>query len=192
MFHIFKKKVILREKVRIIFDQDDVLADFLPAIVDTLRTQYCKEANINDVIDWNLKKIWGEEVNDILKQKDFFYNLKPKNDALKVFPKIYNNPNVDVLIVTACLPQSFEEKKEWVKKYFPDFPQSRVLACSEKSAFWGDYLVDDGIHNAEGYVNIGTPILYDMPHNRQCTKFHRIHNLKGLLKILDLKNEIIS
>lgn len=187
------KTIVVPEKIRVIVDMDDVLTDTLSAIMEQLKLQYNKKVDIEDVTDWNLKKIWGEEVNDILKQPGFFLNLKPKKDAVEAFKRLYRNPYVDAFIGTASADSFFKEKKQYMLNYYSDFPQNRIIQISDKSALWGHFLIDDGIHNTDNYIGIGEPLLYDMPHNREERSYKRIYNFTEAVKIIENSiNDLIT
>lgn len=155
------------DKLKVLFDMDDVIADFMAHIIPILNKLYEKCYTVEDIKDWNLKSYYGDSVNNIFKTDGLFFDLEPKNDALKEFPKIYNNPKLDVWIVTACMSiPGYIEKLAWMDKFFPDFPMDRILPCKEKDTIWGDIIIDDGLHNLKVFELIGEPIVYDMPHNR--------------------------
>lgn len=180
-------------KFKVIFDMDDVLADFLGYVIPLLNDMFNKNYKLEDVTNWNLKALYGENVNDIFKTKSLFYNLKPKKDVLKEFPKIYNSELFDVWVVTACMStEGYLEKLQWMAKYFPDFPISRLIPCSEKDTIWADAIVDDGLHNLKDYELIGEPIVYDMPHNKvfpngDLVTYRRVHSIKEVRVYLQRK-----
>ncbi len=180
-------------KFKVIFDMDDVLADFMPCVLPLLNEMFNKNYVVEDITNWNLKGFYGENVNDIFSTKGLFYNLKPKKDVLKEFPKIYNNELFDVWIVTACTStEGYLEKVQWMAKYFPDFPINRIIPCNEKDTVWADAIVDDGLHNLKDFEFIGEPIVYDMPHNRttpdgQVVTYKRIHSMREVRVYLQRK-----
>lgn len=185
-------------KFKILFDMDDVLADFIGYIVPILNERFNKSYKVEDITNWSLKEYYGEGLKDILEEDNLFVNLKPKNDVIKEFPKIYRNDKYDVWIATSCTsPKGYIEKIIWLQKIFPDFPISRVLPCSEKDVIWADALVDDGLHNLLSYELIGEPIVYDMAHNRyfedgKPVTYRRVKSIKEIRKYLEEKTNAKS
>lgn len=183
------------DKLKILFDMDDVLADFIGYIIPVLNKMFDKSYKFEEITCWNLKPFYGENVNKVFEQDNIFFSLMPKNDVLKEFPKIYNNPKYDVWIVTACIStKGYIEKIMWLQKFFPDFPISRVIPCSEKDTVWADVLIDDGLHNLKAYELIGEPIVYDMPHNRSFedgkpVTYKRVASIKDVRKYLEIKTK---
>lgn len=165
-------------KPRILFDQDDVLADFLGAVVEKLNKKYNKNYSIEQCTSWNLVKNFGKESIEIINEKGFFYNLKPKKDAIEVLKRMYTSGKYDIRIVTASMPNSYEEKLEWIKKYMPFFKEEHFISCKNKSSVWGDILIDDAEHNLIDFSKLGISIIYDMPHNRHVKGFKRVYDLK--------------
>jgi Uncharacterized protein conserved in bacteria len=180
-------------KLKVIFDMDDVLADFMPCVLPLLNAMFNRNYAVEDITNWNLKTYYGDNVNDIFNTKGLFYDLKPKKDVLKEFPKIYNNELFDVWIVTACTStEGYLEKIQWMAKYFPDFPINRIIPCNEKDTVWADVIVDDGLHNLKDFELIGEPVVYDMPHNKvfpdgQVVTYKRIHSMKEVRVYLQRK-----
>lgn len=196
MFNRFLKLFTLRrknEKLKVLFDMDNVISDFASTVIPRLNERFGKSYKVEDIISWDLTKYYGADVFSVLNEEGLFLGFKPKNDALTEFPKIYNDARFDVWIVTSCgSTNEYAEKVVWMKKYFPDFPISRLIPCSEKDTIWADMLIDDGLHNLTSYEYVGEPVVYDMPHNRKfedgkVVTYKRLHSMSGVRKYLEYR-----
>lgn len=174
-------------KLKVIFDMDDVLADFIPYVIPLLNSAYNKNFSLGDLTSWSLKTLYGADSHKVFGKVGISLDLLPKKDALLEFPQIYNNPNYDVWIVTATTPHEYINKLQWLTKYFPDFPLDKVIPCTRKNTVWADVLIDDGPHNLEAFEDIGEPVVYDMPYNTQWTHYVRVYSMKGISTYLNIK-----
>lgn len=177
-----RKKV----KPRILFDMDDVLVEYIESVIEDYNKDFGTNYTIKDCTEWELKKIFGDKILYYLNTEGRFRYLDIKKNADKVMKEIIDTNRYDVFIVTACKPSAFEEKVEWLKEFMPFFDTRRIIPAIEKTAVWGDILIDDKIENLEQFEElIGKGIVFDMPHNQHSNQFERIYNLEELLPILD-------
>ncbi|MDO0824059.1 5' nucleotidase, NT5C type [Desulfosporosinus nitroreducens] len=119
------------EKQRLLIDMDGTLAVFTP--VDELETLY---------------------------EPGYFLNLKPINNVVQSIKEIIkNNPDIEVNILSAYLPDSpyaLEEKNAWLDQYLPEVDlEHRIFppcGSDKKDYLPGgiretDFLLDDYTHN---------------------------------------------
>ncbi|QUH21784.1 5' nucleotidase, NT5C type [Alkaliphilus sp. B6464] len=165
-------------KPRILLDMDDVIVDFLGAIVKILNDRNCTNYTIDQCKTWNLAEHYGEESISIMKEEGFFLNLRPKNDSIEVIKRMYLCGKYDIRIVTASMPNAYKEKLKWIRKHMPFFNEKHFVSCNDKSSVWGDILIDDAEHNLIDFAEIGEGIIYDMPHNQGVSGCFRVFNLK--------------
>lgn len=193
---IIKKHSTLKRKPRIVFDMDDVIVDYVGTIVKEFNEDHLTQYTIEDCTEWKLESVFGQAINDYIYFEGRFDDLPIKKDSVKYIEELINSDRYDVFIVSACPPQGFIEKYNWLKKYMPFFNLNRLIPCSEKSAIWCDCIVDDKLDNIEELITnpvINTiGFIYDMPHNRNdenaITKKEntiRINDLSDLMKRLD-------
>ena len=79
-----------------------------------------------------------------------------------------------VVFVTACSLDEAKEKMTWLQHHRLLSMGNKDFIVGELSLIRGDVLIDGSPHNLEGFK--GTKILYDLPHNREETRFNRIHS----------------
>lgn len=182
------KDIILTKirKPRVIFDMDDVIFDFLQSVLDDYNKDHGTHYTLEDCTKWNLSEIFGNEINKYIYKPGRFLNLKVKNNAAQYIKDLIDTNRYDVFIVTACPHEFFIEKSISLENTLPFFNKDRLIPTSEKTAIWGDVIIDDKVDNVKAFDElIGEGILYDMPHNRGNYPYKRISSLKNIIKILD-------
>ncbi|MFW6024845.1 MAG: 5' nucleotidase, NT5C type [Candidatus Woesearchaeota archaeon] len=176
-----------RKRPRVLLDMDDVIFGFLGELTIKINKHFNLNLTEDDLTEWDLEKRFGTEVLGLMKTPGFFENLKEKNDAINIIKEKYESGKYDIMIVTSSFPESYIEKIRCIKRTMPFFSISdRFISCSCKDAVWGDYLIDDYEKNLNAFYKIGTPICYDMPHNRHLKdKYKRVTNLKEAFDYID-------
>ena len=175
-----------KKKVTLLIDQDDVLAEYIKGVTESYNKKYHTAIRPEECTNWNLYSIFGEEVETVMHEPELFRNLKPTEDAIEVFSRLYHCGLFEMYIVTAAQPGSVEAKHEWIKKYLPFFPQERIIICRKKGMIKGDYLLDDGMHNIEDFAGAGgTPIIFERAHNKnEIGKYRRVMNWNEFERVI--------
>ena len=166
------------KKFTLLIDQDDVLAEYIKGVTKAYNHKYQANRDVEECTSWNLYSIFGEEIETVMHEPSLFRHLEPVKDALEVFERLYRSHLFEMYIVTAASPASVEAKFEWIREHLPFFPEDRVIICKRKYMIKGDFLLDDGMHNIEEFLEAGgTPIIFDRPHNR--------HKGQGIARVKD-------
>lgn len=178
-------------KTRILFDLDDTITDFLDELVRRYNKKYGTNFTKDHCYKWELNEIFEHNILELIDEEDFFECVKPKKDAVKYMKEWIDSGKFDIFIVTSCLkPENYVKKVKWFEKHMPFFPKGRIIPLTEKSAVWGNILIDDRPKNLmewkeEAPFNIPkTGLLFDAPHNKDCNDFIRVKNYKHLDDIL--------
>lgn len=167
-----------KKKFTLLIDQDDVLAEYIKGVTKAYNHKYQANRDVEECTSWNLYSIFGEEIETVMHEPSLFRHLEPVKDALEVFERLYRSHLFEMYIVTAASPASVEAKFEWIREHLPFFPEDRVIICKRKYMIKGDFLLDDGMHNIEEFLEAGgTPIIFDRPHNR--------HKGQGITRVKD-------
>lgn len=106
-------------------DMDDVMADFYKAARDP-----------------NTGKVREERMFD----NCFFLNLDPVPGAQKAVFQL-EKMGFDIYVLSqpfALLPESYQEKVEWVQRYFPQLT-NKIILTQNKGLNVGHYLIDDNV-----------------------------------------------
>lgn len=177
MEKIYSPIFIKRRKPRILIDQEDVLFDFLGELIRRYNKLTGQNRLVEECLSWDLEKYYGKEIMDIVRTPGFFRNLPPKAKSLETFKRMYLSGDYDIRIVTSVMPHAYSEKIESIIENMPYFDLNHYIACSDKGSVWGDFLIDDGVHNQKSFEGIGTGILFDMPHNQDSKNYIRVNSL---------------
>jgi 5'-nucleotidase len=195
-----KENIYLKKPV-ILVDTDDTLGDFSKVYWEIHNLVFKDKVDHNIVNDWDLSKFSnrGKEAYKLFKFPGLFRNLPLKpfaqefmgniqkfSDVYVVsdsppgtsYKEIFDLENIDHNIE---FPHSnpADDKRMWLKEYFPNFPQSNIIFCSCKWMVYGDILVDDKPETFEIFTNLGRDIiLMDMPYNRHIQTKWRAKDLK--------------
>ena len=112
---------------------------------------------------------------DILNIHKFYRDLEPFPHSKEVVQFLADQGH-DLFLVTnaMCCRNSFKSKFDSCEEHYPSIKSAKRMFVGDKSAFLGDILIDDGVHNLEVFDGIG--ILFDAPHNQKCNKFYRVKN----------------
>ena len=106
------------------------------------------------------------------------------------FEDLYLNPDYEVYVVSyahSAAPEAHKAKLEWLAKYFPGFPQDRVIFTKHKHLIHGDYLIEDSPRNCEDWGNAtdGFTIIVDQPYNQGYDADGRAPTFAAVPKIID-------
>lgn len=173
---------------RVLFDMDDVITNFLGSVIDIYNARKGTNFTVEQVRSWDLSEDFDDDIFSIFKEDGFFLQLKEKNGSTKVLKDLIESTRYDIYVITACNSvHELLEKVEWFQNFIPNFNLDRLISCKEKYIIRGDIIIDDKIDNLIECKPFMECILYDMPHNRNCHEFTRIHNLQELLPILEEK-----
>ena len=165
-----------KEKITLLIDQDDVLAEYIKEVTRVYNEKYDTNITMEMCNNWNLHEVFGERIETVMHDPEIFRNLEPTKDAIEVFTRMYFSGLFEMYIVTAAQAGSVEAKHEWINNYLPFFPEEHIIICRKKSMIKGDYLLDDGMHNIEAFGSSGgTPIIYNRAHNLEFdTEYKRV------------------
>ncbi len=176
------------KKRTILCDADDTILNLCTSWIDRLNQNYGTKVKCDDVVDWNISLFFPglskEEVYAPVYEKDFWKQVTPVDGCFDVLKKI--NQNDDLYIVTATNYQTCDTKIERILHLFPFLQWSQFIVTEKKQLIYGDYLIDDGLHNFEGGKYSG--ILFDRPHNHffnhEAAGLVRVYNWKEIGQIL--------
>ena len=156
-----------QQKVTLLIDQDDVLAEYIGAVTEAFNKKYHTHFKKEDCVKWDLYSVFGDKIETVMHEPKLFRNLEPTKNAIETFKRLYESGLFDMYIVSAAHPKVVEAKLEWIKQHLPFFPTKHFIVCSCKSRIRGDYLLDDGMHNIEEFEAAGGKgVVFERPHNK--------------------------
>lgn len=169
-------------------DQDWVLAKLTHKWIKTYNTIFNDNLRVEDVTSWNIEEHVKPEAKDyilnILNLHKFYRDLLVVSDSQRVLKKL--SKKYEIIIVTDLFTRmSFKSKYDWLGENFPFIPPKNYVFTGNKSIIRADYLIDDGVHNLEGFQGYG--LLYDAPYNREEDRFYRVKNWQDIEHVFDYK-----
>lgn len=169
------------KKQIIAVDVDWVLAKLVTKWLLVYNTIFNDNLTINDVVSWNMKQIIKEEakpyMNNILNLPGFYRDLDVVDDCVRVLEKLSENYEI-IFVTDPFTKEALKSKFEWLQEHFPFISTRNYVFTGNKSVILADYLIDDGVHNFEGFK--GIPLLFDAPYNRDDTRFYRVLNWQDI------------
>lgn len=154
------------DKKIILCDADDVIENFCDTWIGYLNNKYGTKVLIEDIVDWDIRKAFPELTSDQIfaptYEKTFWNRIEAMPGCYEVLKMI--NTLHNLYIVTASNYQTCDAKIEKILELYSFLNWDQFVITSKKQLVFGDYLIDDGVHNLEDGRYKG--ILFDRPHNR--------------------------
>lgn len=178
---------MLKSKLRIAVDMDEVLADTHYKFMTLFNRDFDIPMDMIQAagkeLHENLPPELGVPWKRYINEKGFFRDIPVMPDAQEVMRKLQKKH--DVYIVSAAMEfrNSFEDKFDWIKDHFPFINWTHVLFTGDK-IISADVLIDDRAMNFETFE--GRKLLYSSPHNLLLTQFERVNNWREIAEKFDL------
>jgi len=185
--------------VKIIVDQDEVLAQFVQAILDRWNRENGTSWQRSQVDMWRMETVLGKTrdgrdaeglIDQWMCEPGFFEDLEPMPDAIWGFNELRKEH--DVLVATS-IPEvavnAFDGKRRWMRKHFPDWSMKNFISCSRKGSLQGDVIIDDGAHNIEDWRRCHgseVALLLDAPWNQHVETSHLVWRAYGWRQLVTL------
>ncbi|MBW2972524.1 5'-3'-deoxyribonucleotidase [Candidatus Woesearchaeota archaeon] len=169
-----KRKIVL-------FDQDDVLADFQGELLRRWKAGHPDKRHIevDDLVMFRPEDQYPPEyrhmVREIFCSPGFFRELPPVPGGIEALLEV--SKRHDVYICTSPLYQYENcvlEKYEWVDRHLGRGWTPRIIITRDKTVVSGDCLIDDNPDIKGARTPDWEHILYDMPYNRHVKHKRRI------------------
>lgn len=168
----------------ILVDVDDVLNNLLDGWTARYNADYSDTLTADSFLDWDMLKFvkqeCGQKIYDYLKDPTLYEECTPTEHSQAVIERLLKHGD-RLYVVSSCVPYSVDAKFAWVTKHYP-LTWKQTIACTDKSLILGDYLIDDGLHNAVGFK--GKFLLMDRAHNRSDTKLQRVKDWYEVEEVL--------
>ncbi len=167
-------------KLRIIIDMDDVLADTNRKILDNfnringmeLTRDFFKGRSFYDYVhQYNY-----EPVRQKLFEPGFFADIEVMEDAVEVVRALHEKHEVFIVSAAMEFPNSLIDKYHWLSRHFPFISWQNIAFCGDKRIVSGDVMIDDHEKNLKTFR--GEALLFDAMHNQTVTGYQRVMNWK--------------
>ena len=210
--HPVKKGQQKKYLATLLFDMDDVLADFGPDWLAIYNKKYNDNLTREDMVDWDtttfVKEECGSDMYALLRTPGLFRYVKPMPHAVEVINRLIQK-GYEIVIVSDSpagdphcvytkdgtkVSNPADDKRAWLKEHFPMIPEKNVVFTGQKYRVRGDVLIDDKPETFETFEELGLNIiLMDQPYNRFIQTDKRVKNLLEAEKMIDdmfLKNSL--
>lgn len=192
--------------MKVIVDMDNVLADFVSGVLK--RWNKVSETNVKfeDIKVWWMEEILGTNkfgvdslkvLPEWMREKGFFLELDPIPEAIWGFNKLQELGH-DVIVATS-IPEdthsnAYDDKRWWMKTYFPNWPMKNFIACCRKGLLKGDALIDDGEHNIKDWAasnglwfgrQLSPTIIFDAPWNQKTEADFRVYGWHQIVALIE-------
>lgn len=172
----------------VLLDFDDVLFDFLGTAIKEYNKTTGERVKLTDVKSWDLSEVGDIHIfMKIIKNPNLWLEMPEKDNSMKVVQRLINDGRWNVLICTACTTlEEYLVKVKLIEERIPGFDLSKIINIADKHLIRGDIIVDDKIENLDKCARYDMKcVLMDMPHNKSCSKYARLHSLQELPNMLE-------
>lgn len=160
--------------MRIFVDMDEVMVQFVKKVLDRWNSEFGTLFTKDQINTFSmedvLRPIHPGLIDEWCGEKGFFLDMEPYPGAVEGFNRL-TTAGHEVYIATSILKNAdhcYDDKRAWVRRYFPDFSMKNFIAVSRKGVLDGDMLIDDGGHNITDWHNAGRyqAVIVDRPWNQ--------------------------
>lgn len=183
-------------------DLDEVLADFISALIDFHNYTYGTSFTKNDFHSYEFHEVWGGTREEAIQKVYDFHktayseNIQPVAGSIEGVESLKRN-GYTLSIITSRQYDFIDLTKKWLRKYFPDKFSSMYFTNShsqngvtiKKSEICSrlnvDKLIDDRADNANECAMSGTEVfLLDYPWNRNVNLSPKVTRVKSWQELL--------
>lgn len=175
----------------IVTDMDDVLVGLLHAWLNYLNNKYNSNVNYEDVVDWDMLKVYpnltNKDLAESLKDEELWKSVKPIEESVTYLKKLYDE-GYTIYVCTAAHYDTIKIKL--VNALFPNYPfldYKNIIMCNNKSLIKCDYIIDDYHENLKN--NDAIKILIDAPYNKNADKLTYDFRAKSFKEVYQIIHE---
>lgn len=175
-------------EIVVAYDFDDVLVDFVGALVTAYNVHAARPIKYSEVTQWDLDEVfvglrrgWWKDAAD---NRSFYYGVYPFYDAFVQLPSLLScrQKGIRPIVVTNSLALSgaMVSRYQCFLESFclcdvPRFDAKDFIQAADKSLVYYDALLDDNIDNVRAAQRNGAlAYLMDRPWNRHAVEMDRI------------------
>lgn len=182
--------------MRILIDKDGVLYDLHTIWYKQHNDDYGKYHNItkNDVTTWDTSQPCKDnncpaDIFDYLKDSKLWIDGQTLGNSVDITKKWAKDHELAV-ITNAANSLAAKPSMDWLQIYYSHIEHVMLTSAGIKHWVIGDILIDDGIHNHNGFQGIS--ILYDQPWNRRDKTLIRARDWNHLDVIINRADELLT
>ncbi|MEI6528620.1 MAG: HAD hydrolase-like protein [bacterium] len=190
--------------MKIAIDLDEVLGDFMSALLEYFNHTYDQNLEYQNVFSYNFWEVWGGSRDGAIQmvydfhKTDYFANIKPIPGAREALQTLKGLDH-DLYIVTSRQNDVIGPTKDWVQKNFPNIfsdifftnhfsrdgsvPKTKADICNSLGI---QMLVEDSLTYSKECIYPGRKIfLIDRPWNQDKnlpSEIQRVYSWKEIIK----------
>lgn len=176
-------------------DVDDVICNLQEVIINLFNERYGSSYTINDFTDYDIMNVLptqdGIVMRNMYGETGLYNKVKPIANAQESLRKLMNMGH-QVYLVTAAVPKTYDEKIQFIKRYFPFIDDSHIICMKHKWMFKCDIMIEDNLQTllTKPYYH---RILMDRPWNQSNKDYiydiHRCYNWDDILAAVNKISE---
>lgn len=174
---------MLRKKLRIGLDYDDVLAYCNQYALEIINKDRGTNYTINDIKGWNQEDDTLKDRLKLFRDPDFVLK-QPLMPGAKDFIKKLSQ-KTEVFITSAVEPECMSARAMRIIEDFPSIKPENIILGASKGIYDLDMILDDGQHN---FLNSQAtyPVLMRQPWNQSLSGVLSVNNYDDFLHLVDL------
>jgi 5'(3')-deoxyribonucleotidase len=134
----------------IMVDVDDTICDMQRTAINLFNSRYGTNYSIADFNDYDVMNCMPMEhatkMVEIYGEAGFYNLVKPFRGAQNGIQKLINEGH-QVYLVTNAIPDTYGEKVNFIKRYFPCIDEAHIIAMKHKHMFMCDIMIEDCLQN---------------------------------------------
>ncbi len=168
--------------MRMILDMDECICDMLTPLCQEYSRVIDKAFVIDDIVQYDLSIYPG--MKELFLRPNFFVNLKPYREALKIIAQFHIEGKHEIFIATDPMGMDFiaSEKLIWLHEHLPFLLPKNVFLGHRKDLLKGDLIFDDAPHHINGFD--GIKVIMDKPYNQDVVADYRVQDWKEFYKLV--------
>lgn len=160
-------------KKTLLVDSDEILAH-LSAVwypkYNVRKPEGYPDLTVESMDNWDMQMAHQDTLWGVIAEPGLYRNLPVLPGATKGLKAIHDSGKYDIYIVTSATAAAHTptEKIQWIQEYFPFITRKQIISCHAKHLIRGDFLIDDGPRNMEGWLPAnpdGIILTIDYPYN---------------------------
>lgn len=180
----------------IMVDIDDTICNMQQTAINIFNSRYGTSYTLDDFHDYDVMNCMpvkdATKMLEIYGESGFYNTVRPLKGAQEGLQKLINDGH-QVYLVTNAIPQTYNEKIEFVNRYFPYIDNAHIVAMKHKHLFRCDVMIEDCMQNllAKPYYH---RVCFNQPWNQSNKDYvydiYRCYNWNDILVAINKINDL--
>lgn len=177
-------------------DVDNTICNLQEVVVNLFNERYGSHYTLNDFIEYDVMNVLptqdGIVMRDMYGEHGIYNKVKPLLKAQESLQKLINEGH-QVYLVTDAIPKTYEEKVNFIHRYFPFIDDAHIVSMKHKHLFRCDVMIEDNFANLITKTHYHR-ILMNQPWNQSSKDYiygiHRCYNWDDVLAAINKINDL--